>query len=1016
MRKRILSILTVLCLLATFLPATSLAATPTELWVAGTQITASGYWVNDDSGGIKSEGANESNYNVKYDGNGTLTLKGASVNNDHSFEVNSDANSAVIYAVGDLNLVLEETSTVGGDAVNGIYTTGSLTVNGTGTANITIAATDGCGIFTEGSLTNLGGTVTVTANVGNSCGISAASVTVDGGTVSAQGSVIGLLSRSTISVSTGNLAGRGGVGLFSMTEFSVSNGTVAGTSKESVDGGYSFGVYTLESLTITGGSVTGTGVGAGIAAVEGMTISGSSTVTATGTGTTGDSYGVASQGDVAITDTPNVTATGHTAGIVLDENKLFTLNGSVFSLSGTTVKVEAGQATQGLTPAAPPADDGVNTEAELIAAIEQGGEITLTGNIDLTEALTINKTVTLDLNGHTLSCQQVSDNEAAVYIEGPAAVTINDSSGDSGSIQGNGKGYGILVKSNASLVVDNGTFSGGAFYCIAIEWRSSNVNVTLNGGTYNNGVSVSTINGGTFNNGTSEVGTITNGTFGVDTEAQAYYFFGGTFNGKAQCWSEIQGGTFNGNLTLGNNYGNSVSGCSINKALEWKADTPPSFDDSVIFADGIKIYNDGYEIVDGKLQAIPEYTVIVNSADPTKGTVEVTGFRVSKPGAALSLDSISLDGGGKKWENVYRDYTVRISKTTVNPKAGYIFMGWYDNPDGTGIPYSTAESLSYDAGEEGIQNNISFYAVFEDDETYDAKVDAAEKWLSDCESSSSYEIDSIGDMESFAVAVNYLGKNFSGKTVKLANNLTYTDADSFTPIGNSGIAFKGTFDGQSHTISGLRYSTTNQSSAYVGLFGNVNSAEIKALTLSGVNFSGGWMTGAFAGHADGTTFTNCKLTGNSTVANAKFLGGIFGHGAASNTVSSCTVEDSAIDGYWKTGGVSGYICGATVTDTTIKDTTFPGTSFTGALIGHANDGNTTLTDVTAPPTAVRRKSMWSAPIMPAARITSLPSPATAPMWTPWASSSPPPAAPSPSPAAAIPLQFLPGRSEMDTSA
>lgn len=44
--------------------------------------------------------------------------------------------------------------------------------------------------------------------------------------------------------------------------------------------------------------------------------------------------------------------------------------------------------------------------------------------------------------------------------------------------------------------------------------------------------------------------------------------------------------------------------------------------------------------------------------------------------------------------------------------------------------------------------------------------------------------------------------------------------------------------------------------------------------------------------------------------------------------------------------MSGYICGATVTDTKIKDTTFPGTGFNGALIGHANDGKTEMTNVT----------------------------------------------------------------------
>ena len=184
----------------------------------------------------------------------------------------------------------------------------------------------------------------------------------------------------------------------------------------------------------------------------------------------------------------------------------------------------------------------------------------------------------------------------------------------------------------------------------------------------------------------------------------------------------------------------------------------------------------------------------------------------------MNLQPTSLTGGGKKWENVYRDYTVKITSTTVTPAAGYTFVGWYDNPEGTGTPYSTAESLSYDAGAEGIQSDLSFYAVFESDASYADKVAAANAWLgNDYDNTTEFIIDSVADMQSFAIAVNSLGKDFDNKTVKLANNLTYTDADSFTPIGNSGIAFKGTFDGQNHTISGLRYSTANQSSAYVGL-------------------------------------------------------------------------------------------------------------------------------------------------------------------------------------------------------
>lgn len=912
LRKRLGSIALCMAMLLSLLPATALAAPPTGLWVAGTQITGEGYWLNDN-GGITATGASESNYNVKYDGSGTLTLKGASINRYHSFDVSSGTNSAAIYAAGDLNLVLEETSTVGGDAANGIYTTGSLTISGTGTANITIAAEGGCGIFASSSLTAQSGSITVAATGSNSCGISAASVTVNGGTVNAQGYVIGLLSQSTISVSTGNLTGKGGVGVFSITTLSVSGGTVVGTSEESVDDGYSFGIYTLKSLTITGGSVTGTGVEAGVVAAEDINISGSSILTATGTGTTGNSYGVAVQGDVTVAGTPDVTATGYTAGMVLVENKLFTLNGSVFSLSGTTVKVEAGQATQGLTSVAPPADDGVNTEAELIAAIEQGGEIKLTGNIELTKVLIIDNSVDLDLNGHTIRqtgsttmnwcnwydcpddvCKwntgsdphQETERKEAIHVVGgqsdTVAVNIRDTSTDQTGavIAGDGAGFAVTIYGdNLDLQIYGGTFSGGSGYCVYNGYRWSQSWITLHGGTYLNGVQVNTIYNGTFRNesgsGTQYVGAydIYDGICEAGTEAQMTEFYGGTFNGAAECFGIVAGGIFNGYLHLSRGV-TSVSGCTINHSLEWSNSTMPTFT-NVKFGENVKLWNDGYEIVNGQIQAIPKYTVLVTTADSDMGTVTVSGS-VKNPGSAMGITPTTPANGGRQWADAYRNATVNITSATAEAKDGYKFVGWFDNADGTGTAISTNAMLTYQSDENGLQSDLSFYAVFESDASYGDKVATANIWLGDYDKTSEFTINSIGDMQSFTIAVNYLGKNFSGKTVKLADDLTYTDADSFTPIGNSGIAFQGIFDGQNHSISGLRYSTTNQSSAYVGLFGNVNGAEIKNLTLSGVNFSGGWMTGAFAGHADNTAFTNCKLTGNSSLADAYFLGGIFG--------------------------------------------------------------------------------------------------------------------------------------------
>ena len=80
MKKRILSLLCVLALCLGLLPVTALAAgedAPGTLWVGRTQITARGYWKTTTEGNF--ETGSENDYNVYYDGNGTLTLNGATI-------------------------------------------------------------------------------------------------------------------------------------------------------------------------------------------------------------------------------------------------------------------------------------------------------------------------------------------------------------------------------------------------------------------------------------------------------------------------------------------------------------------------------------------------------------------------------------------------------------------------------------------------------------------------------------------------------------------------------------------------------------------------------------------------------------------------------------------------------------------------------------------------------------------------------------------------------------------------
>lgn len=146
---------------------------------------------------------------------------------------------------------------------------------------------------------------------------------------------------------------------------------------------------------------------------------------------------------------------------------------------------------------------------------------------------------------------------------------------------------------------------------------------------------------------------------------------------------------------------------------------------------------------------------------------------------------------------------------------------------------------------------------------------------------------------------------------------------NFTPIGSANNPFKGTFDGNGHTISNLKIAA----GTYEGLFGNLDGATIQNVTVSNIttqNYDGNSQyVGGIAGYARNSTFKNCTvasgtITGNSSAC----LGGIVGKiqnddgstasekGTAYSLIQSCQVK-SAVQitpaSYWVdcAGGIVG---------------------------------------------------------------------------------------------------------------
>lgn len=246
-RLRLLCLLT--ALLGLFGAGQTWAGNPTTLTVGGTTITSSGYWTTNADGTLTAEGASADNYNVHYDGNGTLTLKDANITGDSSTNF-----SAGIHAGGDLTIVLEGSSTVTGvvcnDESQSIRVSGNLTIQGGGSLTAQGADTSGggsCsdGILVFGSFTQQGGSVTATA--GNVNGNNPSSGLNVSGTVTVQGGTL---------TATGGSAGNNiSYGISAYSSVTVSDATVTAISGSA---GYaSYGLYigsSSPSVTLSGSS------------------------------------------------------------------------------------------------------------------------------------------------------------------------------------------------------------------------------------------------------------------------------------------------------------------------------------------------------------------------------------------------------------------------------------------------------------------------------------------------------------------------------------------------------------------------------------------------------------------------------------------------------------------------------------------------------------------------------------------------------------------------------------------
>ncbi len=176
-----------------------------------------------------------------------------------------------------------------------------------------------------------------------------------------------------------------------------------------------------------------------------------------------------------------------------------------------------------------------------------------------------------------------------------------------------------------------------------------------------------------------------------------------------------------------------------------------------------------------------------------------------------------------------------------------------------------------------------------------------------------YYIHNTAGFEEFAALVD--GTNYINATLMCDVVLSGT----WSPIcanGSSTVGYKGTFDGNGYSITGLSVSGSESGQ---GLFGTTNDATIKNLTVGGNVSNSASHTAIIVGKAWRTSFENCETLEGSTVTG--------------------TSGDSC-------AGISGYAYNCSFTSC-INRAEVTGVSCTAGIVGYSNDNVTGGTNITS---------------------------------------------------------------------
>ena len=564
----------------------------------------------------------------------------------------------------------------------------------------------------------------------------------------------------------------------------------------------------------------------------------------------------------------------------------------------------------------------VSNESELTAAIADStvGTVKLAGDISISSSLTVNRTVTLDLNGHVLKYESANKG-SVIVVENGGQLTIEDSNTSNlshkfnpngklwvlddasgteavtGGVITGGTGYpyqlystvncggGVYIAPGGQLTMTGGNIIGcsaefGGGVCIYPRQNGEQIQFSMSGGSII-GCVASDIGGGVGAYGTFKMsGPAVIRSCAVES-ADNFVLGGGVFvDGSFEMSGEA---TIKGCQAI-SDFANG-GGVFVNSSRSFVMSNEAKIENCQAISNssrgrgeggGVYLANNTKFTLSGS--AVIQNCTATNSANhgeaygggvSTDCVKEITladSARIvgctAANGSGLYITGSQVPGYGKLFANggsVDGDVVLGDTEdgpSTITGSGGTVFNGKV-----TVTPGSTIESGTFNG--EVINNGTITGGVFNNTVSGSGTITGGTfntPMTGSGTETDPYQIGTADQLKLFRDIVN--GSN--GQTQNRGAYAVLTadidlNNEPWTPIGpDRDSAYTGTFDGQGHTVKNLSV-TVNVQPGRAGLFGCVKDGTIRKLTVAGsvsCTANQGWC-GGIAGYAMDETIENC---------------------------------------------------------------------------------------------------------------------------------------------------------------